>query len=134
MKFLVVIADGLLPVALASELYETARLVEACLGVVPDLVLSQAWFQEKFVQAGSLESWVWSTVSAKDYETREPTFAALIYLPGWPVDRYGVLLGLEALRVRRPIVVRGSQVFREVLGFRSEGMGVWNTKIRESAS
>jgi hypothetical protein len=132
MKVLVVVAEGMLPVDIDLELQETTRLWLGRVGSEPDLVTSKDWFRETFVQAGSLESWVWSTVNGRSYETREPTFGAFVY-PDWPVDRHGVLLGLEVLQQRRAAVVRRGDQFQAVVGFGAKGMGAWNIKVQESA-
>lgn len=58
---------------------ETAdALIREGLGVSVELVDSAFWHKEQFGRCGDWSSWIWETVTGKDYETREHHFSGFI--------------------------------------------------------
>jgi len=39
---------------------------------------SAAWYREMFESCGNWDSWIWETVTGRDYETREPHFDGFV--------------------------------------------------------
>ena len=59
---------------------ETAKAVlTAQLGLASaEVVDSSAWYRQEFSRCGDWDSWIWNTVTGKDYNTRKPHFTAFI--------------------------------------------------------
>jgi hypothetical protein len=62
-----------------DDAVETARsLIKEELGISPQLVDSVFWYKEQFSRCGDWSSWIWETVSGKNYDTRETHFSGFI--------------------------------------------------------
>jgi len=92
-----------------SEIEEAAIQVKAglvaTLGLTDVSILdSAAWYREQFSVSGNWDSWIWETVSGRDYGTRENHFAGFVVFG----DRLGkASAGIVelALRTGRPVLV-----------------------------
>jgi len=77
-RLLALVAKGL-----SDEEAEAARTGAeaqflAQFGKSVEVLNSKAWFASTFSDCGSWDSWIWDTVSRKDYATRKPYFAGFI--------------------------------------------------------
>ena len=64
---------------------------------------SVSWFQAMFEQSGGWDSWIWETVTGKDYDTREPHFSGfLVY--GQRLGRASAGIVDLALRANRAVL------------------------------
>jgi hypothetical protein len=62
-----------------NQAVETAdALLKERLGVEVQLVDSAFWHKEHFGRCGDWSSWVWETVTGRDYDTREHHFSGFI--------------------------------------------------------
>lgn len=68
-----------------------------------ELTDSVAWYRQQFAASGSWESWIWNTVTGKDYGTREPHFNGfLVY--GERLGRASATIVDLALRAQRAVL------------------------------
>lgn len=67
-----------------SEIESDVKRVESRfsdqLGVSATVLDSATWFREKFDSCGDWDSWVWETVTGKDYGTRRRHFDGFVVL------------------------------------------------------
>jgi hypothetical protein len=62
-----------------NQAVETAdALIREKLKLEVELVDSAFWHKEQFQRCGDWSSWVWETVTGRDYDTRRPHFAGFI--------------------------------------------------------
>jgi len=62
-----------------SQAVETAEaLIREKLKLEVELVDSAFWHKEQFQRCGDWSSWIWETVTGRDYDTRRPHFAGFI--------------------------------------------------------
>lgn len=137
MKVLVVVSAGMVPLDFDLEVEEACTVLRT-VGLDPasfTFTSVRNWFQDAFPQAGSLDSWVWETVHGKNFATKEPHFNMFVYPPRVTVDLHGVLVGLEALRNGRLVMVRSIERgrFDRVEGFVQAEEGTWLIKVQEAA-
>lgn len=82
------------------------------------LIHSSDWYRESFEVAGNWDSWIWETVTGRDYATREKHFDGFVV--------YGDRLG----RANAGIVDLALRNQRAVLAFQGEaGLGIVNAVV-----
>jgi hypothetical protein len=109
-----------------NEVAEVAAHVQASLfstlGLNVELVDSASWYRERFDICGNWDSWIWETVTGKDYGTREDHFAGFV-MAG---DRLGkASAGIVELALRRGCAVLTCHTDGTLRTVRSS----WSTKM-----
>ena len=79
-RILVLVGNGSTPLQIQARLKELQKLLSSKLGttVEPELIDSSTWYKTFFPSCGNWESWIWETVTGKDYSTRQPRFSGFI--------------------------------------------------------
>lgn len=82
-----------------------ATQIAATLGLPgePHITDSIDWYQEKFGTAGNWDSWVWETVTGRDYETRKPHFDGFVVF-GDRIGKAGAAIVDLALRNAKAVI------------------------------
>lgn len=115
-----------------------AKQIEARLGLprLPRLIDSAHWYEEKFGTAGNWDSWVWETVTGRDYETRKPHFDGYVVI-GDRLGKAGAAIVDLALRNNRAVLGWSDDVLRQVTALRvidpedmSTGWGLQQKDLR----
>lgn len=84
---------------------QAAAQIAAALGLPrePHITDSAAWFQEAFGKAGNWDSWVWETVTGRDYDTRKLHFDGFVVF-GDRLGKAGAAIVELALRNSRAVM------------------------------
>lgn len=74
------------------------------LGPTAQVIDSSTWFKEFFPRCGDWSSWVWETVTGKDYQTRQPRFSLYVACSATLGKGNGEIVQL-ALRSSLPVLL-----------------------------
>jgi hypothetical protein len=102
-----------------------------------NLVDSLTWYREQFEISGNWDSWVWETVTGRDYASRQHHFDGFIVF-GDRLGRAGANIADLALRNGRVVLAWKDDVLRAVLSITplneedmTAGWGLITTSIGE---
>lgn len=77
-KLLVLVNRGMSSHAIDQAVETAGVLIQERLGIEPQLIDSAFWHKEQFNRCGDWSSWIWETVTGRDYDTREHHFSGFV--------------------------------------------------------
>jgi hypothetical protein len=78
LRFLLLVNRGMSSSFIDDAVETALSLLKEELGISAQLVDSVFWYKEQFSRCGDWSSWIWETVSGKNYDTRETHFSGFI--------------------------------------------------------
>lgn len=128
---------AMLPIEVDEAMVSVKKAVKGFVGHENVEVMdSVSWHKEQFTTSGNWESWIWDTVTGKDYSTREPHFSGfLVY--GERLGRANAAIVDLALRAKRAVLALKSSTspieIVQGVGVVDEGDMVAGWKVESSA-
>ena len=77
-RFLLLVNRGMSSSAIDDAVEVAHTLLGDELGIKAELIDSAFWYKEQFNRCGDWSSWIWETVTGKDYDTRKSHFSGFI--------------------------------------------------------
>lgn len=104
-RILALVGNGLTPMQIEAQLKELGKSLSALgASAEPKLVDSSTWYKTAFPRCGSWDSWIWETVTGKDFTTRKPHFAGFV-VTDTPIGKANAGIVRLALRNGTPVLL-----------------------------
>lgn len=78
LRFLLLVNRGMGSSAIDEAAEIACSLIGEELGISAELIDSAFWYKEQFGRCGDWSSWIWETVTGKNYDTRKSHFSGFV--------------------------------------------------------
>lgn len=101
---LALVPRGTLPVEIDALLGELSDKLKSQLGLDVCLTDSLSWYREAFDRCGNWDSWIWDSVTGRDYDTREYRFKGFVVVKSKALGRGNASITDLALAKQRVVL------------------------------
>lgn len=102
-RLLALVSQGRSSVQIEYAVEDVKKRVRELVGREPCVMDSATWYRDHFRHCGDWDSWVWETVTGKDYSTRQLRFAGFVVCTPTLGRATAKIVDL-ALRNNRPVL------------------------------